>query len=184
MDLPKRKPNRLRGYDYDRPGAYFITFCTQNRRCVLSRIVGGGAHDAPRVELTELGKIVDKYIRSGNRMEHISVDKYVIMPNHVHILLSVTGTDCERAPNGTSRAPCGTSRAPCGTSRAPSPTNQLVPRFVSTLKRFCHAEMGQKLFQRSFHDHVIRNEADYREIWQYIDGNPGKWEEDKFYIVM
>ena len=170
MDLPKRKPNRLRGYDYDRPGAYFITFCTQNRRCVLSRIVGGGAHDAPRVELTELGKIVDKYIRSGNRMEHISVDKYVIMPNHVHILLSVTGTDCERAPNGT--------------SRAPSPTNQLVPRFVSTLKRFCHAEMGQKLFQRSFHDHVIRNEADYREIWQYIDGNPGKWEEDKFYIVM
>ena len=162
MELPKRKPNRLQEYDYSQPGAYFITICTQNRRCVLSRIVGGGAHDAPRVELTPYGEITEKYILSGNRMEHISVDQYVIMPNHVHMILSVTGRN--------------------GPSRGPAPTNQIVPRFVSTLKRFCHAEMGEKIFQRSFHDHVIRNEADYREIWEYIEGNPREWEMDRFYI--
>lgn len=167
MTRPERKPNRLAGYDYSQPGAYFVTICTQDRRCVLSHIVGGGAFDAPHVELTEYGKIAEKYICSGNRMERLSVDKYVIMPNHIHMILLV------------SESQCGTGVA--GTSRAPSPTNQTVPRFVGAFKRFCHAEMGEKIFQRSFYDHVIRGETDYNEIWQYIENNPARWTQDEFY---
>ena len=156
MDLPKRKPNRLSSYNYDGEGTYFITICTQDRKCLLSRIVGGGALDAPKNQLTNMGEIVEKYILSGNCMERITVDKYVIMPNHVHMLLTVDMAD--------------------GTSRAPSPTNAVIPRFVAAWKRFCHHDIGQKIFQRSYHDHVIRDRQDYLKIWEYIDNNPKQWE--------
>ena len=121
---PTRKHPRLKEYDYGQDGAYFITFCTQHKRCLLSRVVGAGAFDGPRVELTPYGKITEKYILSGNGVGGVFVDRYVIMPNHVHMILNV-----QDAGNG-------------GPSRAPAPTNQKIPHFISTLKRFCHREMG------------------------------------------
>ena len=162
MEFPKRKPNRLHSYDYNREGAYFITICTQNRKCLLSHIVGGGAFDAPENQLTSMGKIVEKYIRSGNNMERVTVEKYVIMPNHIHMLLTVDVAH--------------------GTSRAPSPTNAVIPHVVSTFKRFCNREIGGNIFQRSYHDHVIRNQQDYLKIWEYIENNPKQWELDCFYV--
>ena len=163
MDFPIRKPNRLPTFDYSTPGAYFITVCTKDKKCILGKIVGGGALDAPQMQLSDYGMIVEKYIRSGERVSGVCVDKYVIMPNHVHMILFV-----EQTQSG-------------GTSRAPSPTNAVVPHFVSTLKRFCHRDVEEKIFQRSYHDHVIRNEKDYLRIWEYIDNNPVSWREDCFY---
>ena len=162
MELPKRKQNRLKDYDYDSAGAYFITVCTQDRKCLLSHIVGGGAFDAPENQLTSMGKIVEKYIQSGNHIDRVTVEKYVIMPNHVHLLLIVDMVD--------------------GTSRAPSSTNAVIPHFMSTFKRFCHRDIGQKIFQRSYHDHVVRDRQDYLKIWEYIDDNPKQWELDCFYV--
>ena len=163
MELPKRKPNRLSSYDYDREGTYFLTICTQDRKCLLSKIVGGGALDAPLNQLTDIGEIVEKYIRSGNQMDRVRVEKYVIMPNHVHILLMVE---------------MDTS----GTPRASSPTMAVVPRFVSAFKRLTNKEIGKDIFQRSYHDHVIRDKMDYLKIWEYIDNNPKQWELDCFYV--
>ena len=163
--LPVRKPNRLRSYDYSTPGAYFITICTQDRKTILGRIVGGGALDAPKVMLSKAGTMVRKHILSGNQIHGVTVDKYVIMPNHIHLILLVDET------------------AAGGTSKAPSPTNAIIPHFVSTFKRFCHRDLGNRIFQRSYHDHVIRDEGDYLKIWQYIDTNPAKWEEDCFYTT-
>jgi REP element-mobilizing transposase RayT len=165
MELPKRKPNRILHFDYSTPGAYFVTICTQDKAPLLSTVVGGGALDAPDVRLNRYGEIVQKYILSGNRIPGVTVDKYVIMPNHIHLILLVEET------------------ATAGTSRAPSPTNAVIPHFVSTLKRFCHRDFGKKIFQRSYHDHVIRNEASYQKIWQYIDNNPTLWQEDCFYVT-
>ena len=108
---------------------------------------------------------MQRHIISGNRIPGVTVDKYVIMPNHIHLILLVEDT------------------ASAGTSRAPSPTNAVIPHFVSTLKRFCHRDIGTQIFQRSYHDHVIRDEADYLKIWQYIDNNPARWQEDCFYIT-
>ena len=162
MDQPKRKPNRLSSYDYDREGAYFITICTQDRKCLLSKIVGDDALGVPENRLTDMGKIVEKYIQSGNRMDRVTVQKYVIMPNHMHMLLTV-GMDS-------------------GTPRASSPTNAVIPRFVASLKRFSNMEIGSNIFQRSYHDHVIRNQQDYLKIWEYMDNNPKKWELDCFYV--
>ena len=163
MSLPARKPNRLTEYDYSTPGAYFITLCAEKRANLFGQVVGGGALDAPQVKLSRIGKIVERYILSGNRIPAVTVDKYVIMPNHIHLVLFVAP-----ALEG-------------GTSRAPSPTNAVVPHFISTLKRFCHRDIGKRIFQRSYYDHIIRNEQDYLGIWEYIETNPAKWNEDRFY---
>ena len=170
--LPERKPTRLRGYDYNCDGAYFITICTQNRKHILSRIVGDGAHDVPQAILTEIGETVKKRILSSNKIKNIFVEQYVIMPNHVHMIVRVANGMLAEGVNVQN-----------GTSRAPSPTNTAIPRFVSTLKRFCHAECGQKIFQRSYHDHIIRNGKDYEKIFDYIQNNPAQWEDDCFYAA-
>ena len=162
MELPKRKPNRLSYYHYSTPGAYFITICTKEKKNILGRIVGGGAFDAPQLCPSEAGIVAEHHILSGNQIPGIHVDKYVIMPNHVHMILIV-------------------EEGYGGPSRAPAPTNEAIPHFVSTYKRFCNKDLGENIFQRSYHDHVIRNEQDYLRIWQYIDTNPAKWQEDCFY---
>ena len=157
--LPKRKPTRLRNYDYSSDGYYFVTICTKGKQKILCDIVGGGAYDAPQIELSKYGDITEKYILSTNNIPELAVDKYVIMPNHVHLILVIKN----------------------GTSRAPSPTNNIISHAVSTLKRFVNKEIGKNIFQRSFHDHIIRDQNDYRKIWEYIDNNAAKWEDDCFY---
>ena len=155
MDLPNRKNNRLENFDYGKNGMYFITICTQNRRKILCEIVGGGALDAPKIKLSETGEIAEKYILSTNNIPEITVDKYVIMPDHIHLLLWVRDIN--------------------GTSKAPSPTNNLISHSISTLKRFINKDVGYNIFQRSYYDHVIRNQHDYDETWKYIDNNPINW---------
>ena len=154
MDLPKRESTRLENFDYSQGDAYFITICTKDKQNLFGHIVGGGAFDAPKIILSPQGEIVEKYILSTNNIPNLKVDKYVIMPNHIHLLLSVENS--------------------CGTSWAPSPTNNKISLAVSTLKRFVNKEIGYNIFQRSFYDHVIRNKNDYNEIWQYIENNPAK----------
>ncbi len=124
-------------------------------------IVGDGAFDVPKTVLTKIGRVVEKYILSSNNIEDVTVENFVIMPNHIHILLFVDNPD--------------------GTSKAPSPTNGKIPHYVGTLKRFCNKEIGENVFQRSYHDHIIRNETDYRKIYEYIESNPSKWQEDSYY---
>ena len=68
-----------------------------------------------------------------------------------------------------------------GMSGTPSPTNSTISKFVGTLKRFCNREYGENIWQRSFYDHIIRGKEDYERIWEYIDTNTFKWEEDYLY---
>ena len=168
MNLPKRKPTRLKGYDYSQNGAYFITICTHDKKCLLSEIiVGDGVLDVPQNILTEFGRIAEKHINQMSGFyDYIFVDKYVIMPNHIHLILSITELE-KYLENGT--------------SRTPSPTNFSVSAFISTFKRFCNKEFGKNIWQRSYHDHIIRGERDYQKIWEYIDTNVVKWEKDCFY---
>ena len=169
-ELPKRKTTRWQNFDYDRSDVYFITVCTKNRTCRLSH-VGDGALDVPYNKLTAEGEIVQRHLLS-HLTPDLCIEKYIIMPNHVHFLLFVRSEFA-----GTSRAPSPTSKLP------PSPTNRIVPRFVSTFKRYCRAEIGEKIFQRSYHDHVIRNQDEYNRIWSYIERNPEFWKKDCFYSV-
>lgn len=159
--LPKRKPVRLKGYDYSTAGAYFITICVQGRRCILSQITVGEGLAPPAVQLTDMGKLAEQQLQAiPARYPSAAIDKYVIMPNHIHLIL---------------RLQAGAGGA------SPSPTvTQVIGVFKSLTTRLCPDET--KLFQRSFYDHVIRNETDYQEIWTYIDQNPAKWSDDCFYV--
>ena len=160
MELPKRKGNRLQDYDYSSPGAYFITICTKDRKNLLWRDVGASIARPEDVALSDAGKIVDKAIKNiPVRYPAISVERYVIMPNHVHLLLQIhTNEDADLL-------------------RVPS-----ISIVIQQMKGYVTKELGDSVWQKLFHDHVIRNERDYQMIWRYIEGNPMKWTEDCFYI--
>ena len=152
--LPKRKIVRLPEYDYSRNGAYFITLCTEKRAEILSEIRRGGALLRP------VGCIAEQTLLELPQRYPVSIDKYVVMPNHLHFILCIR----EAAKS--------------------IPLDAILCAYKSiTTKAANQAEHtpGRKLWQRSYYEHVIRNESDYREIWQYIDENPQKWELDRFY---
>ena len=163
--LPKRKQNRLKNYDYSQSGAYFITICTKERTCLFwekdpPAIVGednilphGGAM------LSADGKMAEEAICMINaHYPLIRVLKYVIMPNHIHLILFIPYEDGRIIS---------------------SPTSVLVA--VGQMKRWVSKRVGAPIWQRSFYDHIIRNHDDYEKIVKYIYENPMKWQFDCFY---
>ena len=95
MELPKRKPTRLKGYNYSTPGMYFITICTYNKQCILSKIVGEGLRALPQNILTPIGNEIEKSIKYINdNYIGVTIDKYVIMPNHIHLIVVLRPSTC------------------------------------------------------------------------------------------
>ena len=172
MDLPKRKTVRLENYDYSSPGAYFVTICTHDRRCIFSSIAVGALHEAPAesLRLTEIGQIVDDVVNAlPDRFPNLFVDKYIIMPNHLHLLLRIEEDRALR-------------EAPLRQRAARSLLAQTIGYLKMNSSKKIHLnDPERKIWQRSYYEHVIRNEKDYREIWDYIDTNPLRWTEDRYY---
>lgn len=172
----KNRPGRLPNYDYSSAGYYFITFCTRNRDCCLSsimkmgsgeEIVGRGALAPPRVVLLEPGAILDEFIQNVPRVyPGVVVDKYAIMPNHVHLLIGIAGEE-----DGGARA-----------LRPTQATRPDIQKIVGGLKSLTRRKVGRPIWQTTFYDHIIRDEADYLRVWNYIDTNPAKWGEDEYYV--
>ena len=161
-ELPKRKKIRLKDFDYNSNGMYFVTICTQNMKYVFGTIVGCGVLDAPYMQYSKYGKIVKNQIIEMNKIyNNINVNKFVVMPNHLHLIIEIN--------NGG------------GASGTPHPTNSLISSFVGTLKRFTNKKIGKNIWQVSFYDHIIRDEDDYLTKAEYIENNPAKWTEDKYY---
>lgn len=153
MEQPKRKNIRLTTYDYSAPGAYFITVCTQNKENLFWSDVGAVIGRPEDVPLNHTGQIVDQAIENiPNHYPAISIDRYVIMPNHIHLLLQIH-TDHDGRPM----------------------TAPTIPMVVNQLKGYVTKQVGFPIWQKGFYDHVIRSEADYLDCWQYIEGNPSKW---------
>ena len=163
MTLPKRKPTRLKNYDYSNNGYYFITICAYHKSKIFGNIVGQGLAPAEN-KLYPFGLIAENELLDlENRYVHIKIDKYVIMPNHIHAIIIIE--------NETAGA------SPCPT------LSDIICSFKSITTHKCHnIKLNQKIWQSSFHDHIIRGEKDYLKIWNYIDTNPQKWNEDCFYI--
>ena len=164
IELPKRKKIRLNEYDYGQAGAYFITICTYNRAQILSKIVGEGLCALPQINLTPIGEIVKQSIEYiNNNYDNVLIDKYVIMPNHVHLIIHIqTGGHVD--PTG-------------GHGDPPLRVYDIIGRF----KSFTDGKYNGRLWQRSFYDHIIRDENDYLDVCNYIDQNPLKWADDCYY---
>ena len=161
-NLPKRKHLRWRGFDYSRSGAYFVTVCTHERKNTLSHIVGA-IHESPAPVLTEYGKIVDAFINNVQNRFGASVDQYVIMPNHIHLIIIVTDdseTNIENSP-----------------LRGRSLLSKIMGYIKANTAKEIHKKYGASaVWQRGFYDHVIRSQDDYREIEKYIRENPLCWQ--------
>ena len=160
-ELAVRKIIRLKDYDYSGAGYYFITICTKDKRKIFGTIDVGAAICRPSIRLTDIGQVVDLSINNICEIyPYISVDKYVIMPNHVHMILCVGNLKDRR--------------------QIAAPTT--VSTVIGNMKRYASMQCGVSVWQKSFYEHIIRNEEDYQRIWQYIDENIAKWTDDKYYI--
>ena len=162
MELPQRKHPRLKDYDYSQNGAYFVTVCTCGKEKTLGEVVGDGF---PVPKLSAIGQLARQIIdQIPQRFPTVRAEKYVIMPNHLHIIL------CFDSGHGTGD---------------PSPTlGEVMGWFKYQVTKAVNQSRntpGAKVFQRSYYDHVIRNEADYLRVWQYIVENPRKWADDEYY---
>ena len=153
-ELPKRKPIRIADYDYSTPGAYFITVCTANREKIFWSDRRGELCSPANVPLSDIGMIVHNEIKKLNSVyDAVRVDKYCIMPDHIHFIISINTDE-----NGR-------------TQFAPT-----ISRVIKQFKGSITKQVGRPIWQKSFYDHGIRNQQDYDEIWQYIENNPLKYE--------
>lgn len=166
MEYKNRKNLRLPEFDYNTQGAYFITICTHNRQKNLSQIVGA-IHESPTLTLTTCGKIVDAVIKNIPQHIGVTVDRYVIMPNHVHLMLLI-----EDEPRAIRESPL----------QRRSAISNAVGYLKMNASKMIHKRFGDgPVWQRGYYDHVIRNERDYMEIAKYIDENPLRWHLDCYY---
>ncbi len=164
-DFPVRKRNRLKGYSYSQNGIYFLTVCTKNKNCILGRVVGGGDLDAPQMVLSDYGKIAEKYIQSIEMAySDITLMNYVIMPNHIHMIVMIYSDDKIYHDIQTR-----------------NPANDVIPIMISAYKKLVNREIGFNIWHRSYHDHVIRNEEGFNIIWEYVEENPSRWKKDRFF---
>ena len=191
MDRPKRKSNRLTGYDYREYGSYFVTLCTYERQCIFGAIRRDSPCGCPQVydsypvmEYSNLGKIAVECINELKEYGDITVEKYIIMPNHIHAIINIVYKDLEENSVYTTDSRKGCPYANITSSVSVS---DFVGRYKSMVAnrwlkqcKIKNVFMGQ-IWQRSFHDHIIRNEKDFQRIWEYIENNPYNWEKDCFY---
>ena len=160
---PRRKKNRLENYDYSSCGGYFVTICTSERQNFFWANVGATIGrpqdteiviDHPQdVVLSEYGKIVEQAIKNIEAVyPAVTIDEYVVMPDHVHILLVIHADESGRP--------------------LVAPT---LSRLVQQLKGHVTKQIGFSIWQKLYYDHVIRNRQDYEEHVKYIYENPMRW---------
>lgn len=146
-NLQKRKSPRKTGYDYTLGGAYYITICTNKKENILSEIIPDKSHGMPTVKLTSIGYKISEAIKGINlKFKDFQVDEYIIMPNHIHFIIY-------HYKDGQTS----------------------ISDVIRNFKSYTTHIYGQKLWQRSFYDHIIRNENDYKHISKYIYENPARW---------
>ncbi len=159
MERPVRKSARLKDYDYSLSGAYSLTICTYHHQHLLGKIDANPKGIS--IELSAIGLIIQKTIeRLPERFPEFEIIKYSIMPNHLHILIIKSDSSSHQ--------------------------DRTASDFVCALKSLATKEIrvnhpGMKIWQESFHDHIIRNEMDLAKHWDYIDQNVSNWQKDEFF---
>lgn len=185
----RRRSVRLRGYDYRQPGAYFVTVCTQGRLCLFGHVVG------EEVRLSPIGAVVRQcWVEIPLHFPHVGLDAYVVMPNHIHGILVITGgtaaaagpSDGLRAGRAGLPADADLRGWPVGTERFGKPVPGSIPTVVRSFKaaaaRLIDRQCGtpaDAVWQRGYYEHVIRSERALARIRRYIVENPLRWTLDR-----
>ena len=152
---PVRKATRLENYDYSQPGYYYVTVCAEDRKPILGHVTKSDEAHQSSVILYRAGIVTEDAIRAIPTVyPGVRVEKYVIMPNHFHLILSFSETG-RPLPN--------------------------LSQVVQQTKRRVSMVLGKPIWQAHYYDRVIRGDADFQAVWTYIDNNPTKWSLDKYY---
>jgi len=191
MQYPKRKHPRLQGYDYSESGRYFVTICSYQNKCIFSEIVFDPTRDNTNKQVTPVGRglapavtndsvkwyfggygiktktvgqIAEKMFADiEKRFAFVTVDSYVIMPNHIHLIVVLHN-----------------SKETAGAS--PRPTlHDIICAYKSLVTRCRNKMLEQsktRIFQVSYYEHIIRNDREYANIMRYISENPIRWNMD------
>lgn len=147
-NLPTRKEIRLKDYDYSNENMYFITICIKDRLEILGKII-----EENDIELTKEGNIAKYNINEIEKIyDNVIIDEYIIMPNHIHILLLINHK------NGTT-------------------ISTIIKHYKANVSR----EITYSIWQKSFYEHIIRNEKEYLKIKEYIRNNIINWKNDKYF---
>jgi putative transposase len=179
LTFKDRSSNRLPGYDYSQPGAYFVTISSYHRKCIFGHISNGIFLPNP------LGEIVwEEWFRSEHVREEVEMDAFVLMPNHLHGIVWITDRNSDHV-GATGRSPLRKKDPPRG------PTKSSLGAFIGGFKAITTSRInqirhskGKNVWQRNYYDHIIRNERDLNRIRVYILENPLSWEQDQFYFKL
>jgi Transposase and inactivated derivatives len=160
-----RRSIRLKGYDYSQAGAYFVTVCVQDRRCLLGNVDDNG------VVLSPVGGFVYQCLgQIPDRFETVELDEFVIMPNHVHVLIIIhdhVGVIHE---------------LPLHKRRRNMLLSKIIGRFKMNSAKMANLKLqnsGQRFWQRNYYEHIVRNENCLNRIREYIINNPMRWQYDR-----
>jgi putative transposase len=180
--IHRRRSIRLKGYDYSQNGAYFITLCTQDRQPIFGKVIDG------EMQLSPFGIIArDEWLKTSELRKNIQMDEFVVMPNHMHGIIVIddgigTGT-LQRAP----------TKAPT-VERFGKPTSNTIPTIIRGFKAAVTKQINtiqinagkyslpERIWQKNYYEHVIRNEVSLNKIREYIRSNPLNWQEDDLFI--
>ena len=166
--LPVRRSLRLHGYDYRSSGAYFVTICTVDKQPLFARIRDGG------IQLNELGQIADSCWQQIARVRPgIALDAYIVMPNHIHGILLFSAEDVAANTPIAGRGPAAGS------------LGAVLAQYKSAVtkrSRFIGSPPTGPIWQRNYHDHIIRSASSLDKIRRYIIENPARWEDDEMYV--
>jgi len=186
-----RKKLRLEWFDYSSVGYYFVTFCTKGRVDYFWEIIN------EKINFSEMGKIVEEEIQNNIR-DNIKIDEYIVMPNHVHMVIVIQNTvGCDGiAPWQQKNAPwqqnttqsnivpkqnIEINKQETGTIQSFPTLSRIVRgfkwRITSRIQKEC-IDGYEFAWQKSFHDVIIRNQEQLDKTREYIRMNPQKWQED------
>jgi putative transposase len=187
-----RRSIRLKGFDYTRPGAYFVTMVSYRRVCLFGEVVDGQAR------LNDLGKIVDRCWKNISRhFPEVELDVYVIMPNHLHGIIWIgdrgmgeASKDAEQEISHPLAIAQSRSASPINADASPQPPNgtqsgslnAIVQNFKSVSTRKANQFLGSpggKIWQRDYYERIVRSERELNAIRRYIENNPTQWESDR-----
>ena len=179
-NLPQRKSPRLKDYDYTQEGAYYVTICTHKRYLWFGNITEN------TIKLSPQGQIAyDRWLHIPHHHPHVDLDMFVVMPNHIHGIIVITKPPLTDAIiKSTDDAGIVPTQSPKKRTLVAGSLSAVIGSYKSGVTRRIREQQGDlddTLWQKSFYEHIIRNDDDLNRIRKYILHNPAKWAEDEFY---
>ncbi len=182
--LTRRDNNRIPQHDYSTPGHYFVSICAENRQQIFGMI------ENDRVILNNIGNMVDSWWQKiFEKYDNVSIGEYIIMPNHIHGIINIVGVDPCIDPLQNNQNKIYNNNMITGENMV-SPLQYRLGQYISWFKRMTTNQyiqnvknnnwrpFNKRLWQRNYHDHIIRNDKSLNNIRQYIQTNPATWDKD------